>query len=177
MESTLHGYSEDQLKGVDFEAIVKAYAQDSTKESVLESRTDGTKTRNVVCHDISAVEKLRALTQNVDPGGDVIEELRPTSIKFDRLEDPQHPKTTVSPPYLALEEGVMPIAIVGMSCRFPGGANDVEKFWELVSEGRSAWSTVPKSRFNADAFYHPDASRTDTVSSRLLFGLSRSTHG
>ncbi|KAL2829478.1 hypothetical protein BDW59DRAFT_159066 [Aspergillus cavernicola] len=50
----------------------------------------------------------------------------------------------------------MPLAIVGMSCRFGGGASNPEKLWDMLAEGRSAWSPVPKSRFNQDAFYHPD---------------------
>ena len=70
------------------------------------------------------------------------------------------PQTT---PMVSSEEGVMPIAIVGMSCRFPGGATDLNKFWEIVSSGRSAWSEVPQERFNADAFYHPNPDRTDSV--------------
>lgn len=48
-----------------------------------------------------------------------------------------------------------PIAIVGMSCRFPGGANNPEKLWSMISEGRSAWSNVPSDRWNENSFYHP----------------------
>ena len=47
------------------------------------------------------------------------------------------------------------IAIVGMSCRFPGGANNLEKLWESLCEGRSMWSDVPPSRYNSAAFQHP----------------------
>ncbi|KAK6860906.1 hypothetical protein PG995_004542 [Apiospora arundinis] len=50
----------------------------------------------------------------------------------------------------------MPIAVVGMACRFPGGANDPEKLWNLVSEGRSTWSPIDPRRFNKDGWYHPD---------------------
>lgn len=56
-----------------------------------------------------------------------------------------------------------PIAIIGMSCRFPGDATSPEKLWKLVSEGRSAWSEIPKERFNQDAFYHPQDSNLGTV--------------
>jgi hypothetical protein len=59
----------------------------------------------------------------------------------------------------------MPIAIIGMSCRFPGNATSPEKLWELVSQGRSAWSEIPKDRFNNDSFYHPQASNLETVGS------------
>ena len=47
-----------------------------------------------------------------------------------------------------------PIAIIGISCRFPGGANNPEKLWSMLSEGRNAWSDVPSNRFNWKSFYH-----------------------
>ncbi|KAJ4296761.1 hypothetical protein N0V90_006809 [Kalmusia sp. IMI 367209] len=51
---------------------------------------------------------------------------------------------------------VPPIAIVGMSCRFPGGANSPEQFWELLKDGVDVWTPVPPPRWNEDAFCHPD---------------------
>ena len=59
-----------------------------------------------------------------------------------------------------------PIAIVGMSCRMPGGANDPEKLWSLICEGRSAWSDVPSDRFNWKSFYHPSSGRQGTTNHR-----------
>ena len=59
-----------------------------------------------------------------------------------------------------------PIAIVGMSCRFPGGANDIDKFWTLLAEGRSAWSDVPPDRFNWKSFYHPNPDINGTLNHR-----------
>ena len=165
----LHGYSEDQLQGVNFDAIVKAYSQDPTTTSVTELRLDGIKTPNL--QDTLAAEKLRADSQNIDPYGHLSEKLRSAPARFSRHEDLQHGTVSTVGSYSSTEEGVMPVAIVGMSCRFPGGASDVEKFWELVSEGRSAWSRVPEKRFNVDAFYHPDGSRTNTVSVRALISL------
>src|SRR5262245_35099172 len=43
------------------------------------------------------------------------------------------------------------IAIIGMGCRFPGGANDPELFWQMLDEGVDAVSGVPPSRFGSDA--------------------------
>lgn len=48
-----------------------------------------------------------------------------------------------------------PIAVVGLSCRFPGGANDPESLWELLYQGRNAWSETPAGRFNGRASHHP----------------------
>lgn len=42
------------------------------------------------------------------------------------------------------------IAIVGMSCRLPGGANDTEKFWELLTDGRDVHTKIPPSRFDVE---------------------------
>lgn len=42
----------------------------------------------------------------------------------------------------------VPIAVVGMSCRFPGAA-DLQSYWRLLCEGRSAISPVPKERWAA----------------------------
>ena len=48
-----------------------------------------------------------------------------------------------------------PIAIVAVSCRFPG-APDPEAFWELLSGGVDAIGEVPEDRFDIDEFYDPD---------------------
>ena len=63
---------------------------------------------------------------------------------------------------------IMPIAIVGMSCRFPGDVNNIGDFWKLCSEGIvDAWSEVPQDRFNVNAFYHPVAERPQSGSIHL----------
>ena len=49
-----------------------------------------------------------------------------------------------------------PIAIIGMSCRFPGGANDIKSFWNLLSKGYDGITAVPSDRWDVEAFYDPD---------------------
>ncbi|EFQ95051.1 hypothetical protein PTT_07049 [Pyrenophora teres f. teres 0-1] len=46
-----------------------------------------------------------------------------------------------------------PMAIVGFSCRLPGGNNSPQKLWEFLESGGVAPNTVPKSRFNIDGHY------------------------
>jgi zearalenone synthase (highly reducing iterative type I polyketide synthase) len=53
-----------------------------------------------------------------------------------------------------LEESISAIAIVGLSCRFPGDASDPLGFWGLLKDGRNGFSQTT-DRYNAEAFYHP----------------------
>ena len=45
------------------------------------------------------------------------------------------------------------IAIIGIGCRFPGGVNDTESFWNLLVKGREAVSDVPPDRWNIERFF------------------------
>ncbi|HXW80531.1 MAG TPA: beta-ketoacyl synthase N-terminal-like domain-containing protein, partial [Acidimicrobiales bacterium] len=49
-----------------------------------------------------------------------------------------------------------PIAIIGMGCRFPGGADSPQRFWDLLRAGTDAVVDVPPSRWEASEFYDPD---------------------
>lgn len=49
-----------------------------------------------------------------------------------------------------------PIAIVGMACRFPGGANSPESYWRMLCDGIDAIEDVPAERWNIDDYYDPD---------------------
>ena len=44
-----------------------------------------------------------------------------------------------------------PIAIIGISCRFPGAKN-LESFWELLSSGKEAISEVTPERWDIDSY-------------------------
>lgn len=59
-----------------------------------------------------------------------------------------------------------PIAVVGMACRFPGGANDPEAYWALLRDGVDAVREVPAERWDVDLLYHPDPDRPGTMTSR-----------
>ena len=54
------------------------------------------------------------------------------------------------------DERSEPIAIVGMACRFPGGANSPDQFWDLLRNGVDAIGEIPASRWDVDRFYDPD---------------------
>ncbi|KAJ5540753.1 polyketide synthase [Penicillium frequentans] len=76
--------------------------------------------------------------------------------------------------WLAVENEDIPdlgsekIAIVGMSCRFPGGANDTQKFWELLEQGRDVHCKIPADRFDVDS--HTDVTGKRPNTSMSPFG-------
>ncbi|KAI1392616.1 hybrid PKS-NRPS PsoA [Hypoxylon trugodes] len=47
-----------------------------------------------------------------------------------------------------------PLAVIGSSCRLPGGANSPSKLWSLLKEPRDVSVEIPPSRFNPKGFYH-----------------------
>ncbi|KAF4594413.1 polyketide synthase [Ophiocordyceps camponoti-floridani] len=55
------------------------------------------------------------------------------------------------------------IAIVGLACRFPGEAKSPKAFYQMLVQGRDAWSKVPKSRYDVDAYRHPSRERRGTM--------------
>lgn len=62
------------------------------------------------------------------------------------------------------EDKSMAIAIVGMGFRGPADATDVERLWDMIVHAREGWSRIPATRWNNEAFYHPDNTRHGTVS-------------
>ncbi|MGB1060040.1 MAG: type I polyketide synthase, partial [Ketobacter sp.] len=49
-----------------------------------------------------------------------------------------------------------PIAVIGLGCRLPGGANSPERLWELLENGEDAIVDMVDQRWVGDDFYDPD---------------------
>src|SRR6187401_310397 len=58
-----------------------------------------------------------------------------------------------------------PIAIVGLSCRFPGAA-DIESYWRLLRDGGDAIREVPSDRWDIETWYDPDPDTAGKMYSR-----------
>jgi phthiocerol/phenolphthiocerol synthesis type-I polyketide synthase A len=64
---------------------------------------------------------------------------------------------------IAQKADTEPIAVVGMGCRFPGGADSTAQYWRLLQDGASGIVRVPPERWDADAFYSDDHSVPGTI--------------
>ncbi|HXS84627.1 MAG TPA: SDR family NAD(P)-dependent oxidoreductase, partial [Mycobacterium sp.] len=93
--------------------------------------------------------------------GDVLSISAPTSTKPAAQLDSPTPMRTDEP-----------IAIVAVSCRFPG-APDPEAYWELLSGGVDAIREIPDDRFDVDDYYDPDPEAPGKIYTRYGGYLDR----
>lgn len=57
------------------------------------------------------------------------------------------------------------VAIIGMSCRFPGARN-LQEYWRLLESGIDAIRDVPERRWSAKAYFSPGAAKPGKTYSR-----------
>ncbi|KAL2169493.1 hypothetical protein VTG60DRAFT_5962 [Thermothelomyces hinnuleus] len=66
-----------------------------------------------------------------------------------------------------------PIAIVGAACRFAGGATTPSRLWQLLEKPTDLSQEIPASRFNVEAFYHPDGEYHGTTNSPKAYFIDQ----
>ncbi|KAI1779468.1 polyketide synthase [Hypoxylon cercidicola] len=68
------------------------------------------------------------------------------------------------------------LAVVGMACRMPGGADTPERFWELLMDGIDTHTVVPSDRFDIDAHFDPSGKTENAVGTRYGNFISNPGH-
>ncbi|WP_233603296.1 SDR family NAD(P)-dependent oxidoreductase [Pedobacter sp. KBW06] len=58
-----------------------------------------------------------------------------------------------------------PIAIIGLSGRYPG-AKDLDEFWENLSQGRNSIVEIPEERWDSSLYFDPEKGKTGTSYSK-----------
>ena len=76
-------------------------------------------------------------------------------------------KTDMLGPEVLEADILEPIAVVGLSFKFPQEATSTQAFWEMMSTKRCAMTEFPADRWNQGAFYHPDPDRYDAVGDKI----------
>ena len=64
-----------------------------------------------------------------------------------------------------------PIAVVGLSCRFPGPATSPDELWSFLTNPHDVAKDIPAERFNINNFYHPDPNHHGTFNTRRSYFL------
>ncbi len=59
-----------------------------------------------------------------------------------------------------------PIAIIGMGCRFPGGANNPESLWRMLRNATDCIREVPRDRWDINEFFDPNPDAPGKMSTR-----------
>ncbi|MEU0786324.1 type I polyketide synthase [Streptomyces sp. NPDC006173] len=93
-----------------------------------------------------------------DSNADVLDYLKRTSIEL--IETRKRLKEVT-------EAAAEPIAVIGVACRFPGGATSPEALWDLVRQGADVVSAFPEDRnWDLQGLADPDPDRAGTSSTR-----------
>lgn len=72
------------------------------------------------------------------------------------LKDESNVQKTVETIEDSISSNEEKIAIVGMSCRFPGGANSIEEYWNVLMNGVDGICDVPETRWELEKYYDED---------------------
>ncbi|MGX4733344.1 SDR family NAD(P)-dependent oxidoreductase [Kitasatospora griseola] len=95
----------------------------------------------------------------------------PAAVGAPQAPEPAEPAEPASVPAFltpaaTAEYAAEPMAVVGIGCRFPGGANGPEDFWQLLTEGRDAVTEVPEDRWKLADYATDDPAEPGRTTSR-----------
>ncbi|KAL3451986.1 hypothetical protein BJX65DRAFT_203745 [Aspergillus insuetus] len=142
----------DLLEEITLELLTRPIVWDRVVQSLVEQAytISATDCEISVFHNSIPVNDLRTALESKLQGFEVsTKELIPWIHEMPEGTDPRGTKQSK-------------IAIIGMSCRMPGGATDTEKFWDLLEQGLDVARKIPADRFDVDSHFDPTGKRMNT---------------
>lgn len=136
-----------------FEVLTGRIRWDSVIEA-LKSRFDPGITSDITVKALGSPDALNDFVEAVQSSG------RPIQVDMEDLLSHSLPGDLPEP--IAGDFSASKIAIVGMACRFPGGANSLESFWDLLEKGLDVHRRIPKDRFDVDTHCDPSGQIPNT---------------
>jgi acyl transferase domain-containing protein/D-arabinose 1-dehydrogenase-like Zn-dependent alcohol dehydrogenase/acyl carrier protein len=95
----------------------------------------------------------------------------PASAKGATKAAPTASKSPASPPLIVAAGtatvSTEPLAVLGMSCRMPMGADTPDAFWEKIANGVDCIVQVPNDRWDIDNYYDADKAAPGKMNSRF----------
>ncbi|RMI27609.1 SDR family NAD(P)-dependent oxidoreductase, partial [Nocardia stercoris] len=106
---------------------------------------------------VEARNRLRIATEVSVPATVIFDYPTPQSVAMFLLEQLGGAAATATAPAPVRTAVDEPIAIVGMSCRYPGGVSSPQDLWDLVFHGRDGIGEFPPDRgWDVDGLFDPD---------------------
>src|SRR5580658_10913673 len=66
-----------------------------------------------------------------------------------------------------------PIAVIGLGCRLPGGADGPDNYWRILESGTDAVREISEDRWDIDRFYDPNPRAPAKMATRWAGLLDR----
>jgi polyketide synthase 12/epothilone polyketide synthase D len=115
--------------------------------------------------DYLATQVLTSASPEITSRGEITspseEQLRVSSVTPGSESHPQRNSPNPIPP-----RETTAIAIIGLGCRFPGGADSPAAFWQLLRDGVDAITEVPRDRWDIDSYYDPAPNTSGKICTR-----------
>ncbi|WP_370629586.1 sulfolipid-1 biosynthesis phthioceranic/hydroxyphthioceranic acid synthase [Mycolicibacterium sp. BK634] len=87
-------------------------------------------------------------------------------VSFGAIGDrPSGSSTPISPAAMS-SKSTIPVAVIGMACRLPGGIESPEQLWEALRNGADLVTEVPRDRWDNDEYYDPEPGVPGRTSSK-----------